>query len=112
VDGRPDAHGWGSNISFPFALQAYNEYNACMKSIQYTIRGITRPIDDKIRERAARDGKSLNETVLEVLKSGLGIGDSQVRYNDLDDLAGTWVSDPEFDRVIEEMDRVDPDLWK
>ena len=69
-------------------------------------------MDDKIRERAARDGKSLNETVLEVLKSGLGIGDSQVRYNDLDDLAGTWVSDPEFDRAIEEMDRVDPDLWK
>jgi hypothetical protein len=83
-----------------------------MKSIQYTIRGISRPIDDKIRERAARDGKSLNETVLEVLKSGLGIGDAQVRYNDLDDLVGTWVSDPEFDRAIEEMDRVDPDLWK
>ena len=83
-----------------------------MKSIQYTIRGITRPMDDKIRQRAVSDGKSLNETVLDVLKSGLGIGDSQVRYNDLDDLAGTWVSDPEFDRVIEEMDRVDPDLWK
>jgi hypothetical protein len=83
-----------------------------MKSIQYTIRGISSPIDAKIRERAAKEGKSLNEMVLEVLKSGLGIGDVQVRYNDLDDLAGTWVSDPEFDRAIVEMDRVDPELWK
>ena len=83
-----------------------------MKGIQYTIRGISRPIDAKIRERAAVEGKSLNETVLGVLKSGLGIGDTQVRYNDLDDLAGTWVSDPEFDRAIEEMDRVDPEFWK
>ncbi len=83
-----------------------------MKSIQYTIRGISRSIDARIRERAVKEGKSLNETVLEVLKSGLGIGATQVRYNDLDDLAGTWVSDPEFDRAIEEMDRVDPGLWK
>ncbi len=83
-----------------------------MKSIQYTIRGVSGPIDAKIRERAAKEGKSLNEMVLEVLRSGLGIGDTQVRFSDLDDLAGTWVSDPEFDRAIEEMDRVDPELWK
>jgi hypothetical protein len=30
----------------------------------------------------------------------------------LDDLAGTWVHDPEFDKAIEEMHRVDPELWK
>ena len=31
---------------------------------------------------------------------------------DLDDLAGSWVDDPEFDAIIAEMDQVDPELWK
>ncbi len=83
-----------------------------MSNIQYTIRGIAERVDTRIRERAAREGKSLNETVLEVLKAGLGITGSGERYADLDDLAGTWVDDPEFDRAIQEMDRVDPELWK
>ncbi len=69
-------------------------------------------MDARIRERAAREGKSLNETVLEALKAGLGITGERVRHADLDDLVGTWVNDPEFDRAIEEMDRVDPELWK
>jgi plasmid stability protein len=83
-----------------------------MKTIQYTIRGISDRMDTFIRERAAREGKSLNETVLDALKAGLGLSGDQVRYADLDDLAGTWVNDPEFDRAIAEMDRVDPELWK
>jgi plasmid stability protein len=83
-----------------------------MTKIQYTIRGVSDRLDARIRERASKEGKSLNEAVLEVLKTGLGISENQVRYTDLDDLAGTWVHDPEFDRAIEEMDRVDPELWK
>jgi plasmid stability protein len=83
-----------------------------MSKIQYTIRGISDRLDARIRERASKEGKSLNEAVLEVLNTGLGISENPVRYTDLDDLAGTWVNDPEFDRAIEEMDRVDPELWK
>ena len=30
----------------------------------------------------------------------------------MDDLAGTWFDDPEFDRALEEMDQVDPELWQ
>lgn len=30
----------------------------------------------------------------------------------MDDLAGTWVDDPEFDKAIEEQHRIDPELWK
>jgi hypothetical protein len=35
-----------------------------------------------------------------------------VRYSDLDDLAGSWVQDPVFDRAVEEMDTVDNELWR
>ncbi len=83
-----------------------------MADIQYTIRGISPRLDARIRDRAAREGKSLNQTVLDVLKTGAGLTDEIVRYEDLNDLAGTWVHDPEFDKAIEEMHRVDPELWK
>lgn len=93
-------------------MQAYFTYNAGMKGIQYTIRGISQRLDAHIRSRAAREHKSLNETVLEIMVAGCGISDQAVRHSDLDDLAGSWVKDTEFDRAIEEMDRVDPELWK
>ena len=54
----------------------------------------------------------MNEIVVEALKAGIGLSGSPVRHTDLDDLAGTWVNDPEFDRAIQEMNRVDPELWK
>lgn len=93
-------------------MHAHDAYNACMKSIQYTIRRIPARLDALIKERAAQEGKSLNETLLDVLKTGLGVSDEPLRYCDLDDLAGTWVNDPEFDKALEEMDRIDPEMWK
>ena len=83
-----------------------------MVKLQYTIRGVHTRLDKAIRERAAKDGKSLNETVLEALRVGIGLSEKPPRYTDLDDLVGSWVSDPEFDRAVKEMDRVDPELWK
>ena len=93
-------------------MPAFHAYNVGMAKTQYTIRGISKLLDSKLRERAARERRSLNETVLEALKAGIGLSESPVRYSDLDDLSGTWVDDPEFDRAIEEIDRIDPGLWK
>jgi hypothetical protein len=33
-------------------------------------------------------------------------------HDDLADLAGKWVADPEFDAVIETMDKPDEELWE
>ena len=93
-------------------MPAFQAYNAGMSEKQYTIRGISERLDKRLRERAAKERRSLNETALEALKAGIGLTEHPVRYADLDDLAGTWVNDPEFDRAIEEMDRIDPELWK
>ncbi len=65
-----------------------------------------------LRERAKAEGRSLNSVAVDALARGLGFGDVEPRYDDLDDLAGTWVSDPEFDQVVAEMDRIDEELWK
>jgi plasmid stability protein len=83
-----------------------------MKSIQYTIRGVETGVDGALRRLAAREGNSLNCQVLETLKKGLGMQTEDVRHGDLDDLAGKWVHDPEFDKAIEDMDKVDEELWK
>jgi hypothetical protein len=73
---------------------------------QYTIRGVPRTVGTALRERARREGKSQNRVAVEALLRGLGLAEERVVYHDLDDLAGTWVDDPEFDALLSDMDRV------
>ncbi len=79
---------------------------------QYTIRNVPESVDRRLREEAGKRGKSLNEITVEVLRRGLGLSDDTPRYDDLDDLAGTWVADPAVDEALAEQDRIDPELWK
>ena len=85
---------------------------ASRQPTQYTIRNVPESLGAKLRERARIEGHSLNRVALDALARGLGLGREEPRYTDLDDLAGTWVSDPEFDRVVAEMDKIDEELWK
>jgi hypothetical protein len=80
--------------------------------VQYTIRNIPVSIDRELRERSRRNDKSLNETVVDTLRRGLGIGPDEPSYDDLDDLIGTWKDDPDFDRAVAEQDTVDETLWR
>jgi plasmid stability protein len=82
------------------------------QSEQYTIRGVPARVGARLRERARAEGRSLNSVAVDALARGLGVSDVEVRYTDLDDLAGTWVPDVEFDRLVTEMDRIDEELWK
>ena len=79
---------------------------------QYTIRNVPEAIDRELRERAKRKGITLNDAAVEALKRGLGVAETNVVYGDLDDLIGTWKRDGEFDRAIEEQDKVDEDAWR
>lgn len=79
---------------------------------QYTIRRVSSRLDHLLRENAARFGVSINEAALKALSQGLGMETGVVLHDDLDDLIGTWVQDAEFDRAMDEMDRVDADLWQ
>ena len=79
---------------------------------QYTIRNVPEALDRELREHAKRKGISLNDAAVEAIARGLGIADTDVIYNDLDDLIGTWKSDDEFDRAIEDQDKVDADAWQ
>ena len=94
-------------------MQAYNAYNAGMKKSQYTIRGIPETLDKTLREISKKNGGSLNQTLIDALRRGVGLHEEgAVEYHDMDDLAGTWVADPAFDSAMKSIDRVDEELWK
>ncbi len=81
-----------------------------MERHQVTIRRVPERVKQLLKELAKREEKSLNQIMLEVLERGLGLAGEEIVYHDLDDLAGTWVEDPEFDKAIEEQHRIDPEL--
>ena len=79
---------------------------------QYTIRNVPEALDRELRERARRNGISLNDAAVEAIRRGLGLAESDVTYDDLDDLIGTWQRHDEFDRAIADQDSVDADAWR
>jgi hypothetical protein len=68
--------------------------------------------DRALRDRAKREGRSLDEVAVEALARGVGVANGDVLFHDLDHLIGTWVEDPEFDAIIAEQRQVDPELWR
>jgi len=91
------------------------QLNACIaynKGMQYTIRNIPDPLDAALRRSARERGKSLNEVAVEALARGVGLTETNIRQRDLQDIAGSWRKDPEFDRAVTAQDRVDEELWR
>lgn len=93
-------------------MQAFDEYIACMNSIQHTIRAVPEVVDRALRRRAKQEGKSLNTILVETLVRGLELDAKPKEYTDLDGLIGTWQEDPEFNRALADFERIDEDAWK
>ena len=90
-------------------MQAVQAYCAGM---QYTIRNVPEGLDKALRDRAARERRSINDVAIDALSQAFGLSADPVRYRDLGEFAGTWVEDPEIDRTLEDQRRIDPDLWR
>jgi hypothetical protein len=96
-------------------MPAFFSETACMKAkspIQYTLRQIPPALDEALRRKSRQDGKSVNQTAIEVLHAGLALNGGSLMHRDLDFMAGSWVEDPAFDEAIRSQDRVDPKLWE
>jgi plasmid stability protein len=78
-------------------------------SKQYTIRGIPREVDRALRQKAARQKRSLNQVVVEELTEAT-IGAK--RKTDLSDVTGGWIQDPAFDEIVASQRQIDWDKWK
>ena len=84
-----------------------------MKSI--TIHGLDDPLDTLIRERAKKQGTSLNKTIKKLLAESLGVtpvsgGDHR---KDFLDLFGCWSKKEaeEFSQRLGDFEKVDPEDW-
>jgi hypothetical protein len=84
-------------------------YNAGM---QYTLRNVPRDGDWALRQKARRDGQSLNEVAIEALSRGVAVEIGIMKNHDLDFALGTWVEDSEFDKALDGQRQINPDLWK
>jgi plasmid stability protein len=81
-------------------------------SSQYTIRSIPESLDQALRDRAAKESKSLNTIVIESLMQSLSLDAKPMRYNDLDALINSWQEDPGFDQAQVEFETIDEEMWK
>jgi hypothetical protein len=96
-------------------MPAFVFENACMKAksvAQYTLRQIPSALDVALRKKSRQNGKSINQTAIEVLQTGLAMQGDSILHRDLDFMIGSWVEDPAFDKAIKAQDRVDPKLWR
>ena len=80
--------------------------------MQYTLRGVPKSVDAELRRRARRERKSLNQVAVEALAEATGQTAEAVVRRDLSAVAGSWVEDPETERIFAELRRVDPADWR
>ncbi len=85
---------------------------------QLTLRGFDDELSDGIRRLAKREGISMNQAALRLLRKGAGISEDTDSENtvgsSLDHLIGTWTQKEadEMDAALEEFENIDESLWK
>ena len=77
-----------------------------------TIRNLPPDLAEALEREKRRRGKSLNQTVIDLL--GQGLGAEGPRSNGLRRLAGGWSEDEfrEFERAMAPFEAVDEELWR
>lgn len=77
-----------------------------------TIRNVPAELAQRLDEEKRERGRSLNQTVLDLLSQAVGLGRS--RRNGLAALAGTWSPEDHeaFERAIAATEQVDEELWR
>jgi hypothetical protein len=86
-----------------------------MKAV--TIRGVEPEVAEKLKLDAEKQGKSVNQLILDLIKTGLGLIKEKKFsriYDDLDDLFGSWSNDEfaKIDTVISSQRQIDEEIWK
>ncbi len=89
--------------------------NAQEARMQYlTVRNIPEEIAIALEAEKHRRRQSLNQTVIELLRQGLGVGQGRKRSNGLVRLAGGWSEEElrQFEAATSITEEVDEELWR
>ena len=91
-------------------MQHTNARGCAIKTL--TIRNLPPDVADALEEEKRRRGQSLNQTVIELLTQGLGVGGA--RSNGLAALAGNWNEEEfrRFESAVAAFEEIDPELWR
>ncbi len=79
-----------------------------------TIRGIPDELSKALQQEKRRRGKSINQTVIDLLRQALNLEWTPKSGNGLEKLAGTW-DEEEFDlfeRATAVFERTDEEHWR
>jgi plasmid stability protein len=78
-----------------------------------TIRNVPPSLAEALEREKRRKGKSLNQTVIDLLGQGLG-AEGGTRSNGLGRLAGGWSEDEfrDFEQATAQFEAVDEELWR
>src|SRR4051812_13834721 len=86
---------WRLRCQRAIDMPAFLIESACMKAkaatVQYTLRQIPTGLDEALRSKSRREGKSLNQTALEVMKAGLALNGESIVHRDLNFMVGSWI---------------------
>ena len=85
---------------------------------QLTLRGLDDELSESIRSLAKREGTSLNQAALKLLRKGAELSDGSLGTgtvgSSLDNLIGTWSPEEadQFESALRDFETVDESLWK
>jgi hypothetical protein len=79
-----------------------------------TVRGISDFVYEALRREGVEKGMSINKVIVSLLDQATTPKAGQKRYDDLEELFGTWSEKryEEFKRSIEIFEEVDQELWR
>ena len=86
-----------------------------MKAI--TIRNVEPLVSEKLKLEARKQGKSINQFIIDMIEQNLGFKKKKKYtniYNDLDHLFGKW-NEAEFNQIQSKVDQgrtIDAELWE
>jgi hypothetical protein len=95
-----------------------NDSSEVIEMNQLTIRGFDEELAIRIRRLANREGLSLNQAVLKLLRRGAGIGQGKGSADtvgaSLDHLIGTWTPEEadEMDKALQSLAYIDEAMWQ
>ena len=80
---------------------------------QLTLRALPSAVDQQLRAVSRKNGKSINQTVIELLKKALGISDLPHKKRNVRHLAGTWTKHDaqEFAHHTKLFETIDREVW-
>ena len=82
---------------------------------QLTVRGFDDELSNRLKGLAQREGISLNQAALRLLRKGAGLPETSGAIgNSLDHLFGVWTQDEfeKFNKELEVFETIDEELWK